>query len=49
MRRLQMLVRPDQFERLRARSEKTGAPIGEVIRRAIDAYLKADAKRATRQ
>jgi predicted DNA-binding protein len=29
----------EQLERLRAESERTGAPIAEMIRRAIDAYL----------
>lgn len=36
----------DQHERLRKLKEKTGAPVSELIRRAIDAYLRtADSKR----
>lgn len=29
----------DQLERLRAESERSGAPIAEMIRRAVEAYL----------
>ncbi|HLK71023.1 MAG TPA: ribbon-helix-helix domain-containing protein [Steroidobacteraceae bacterium] len=35
----------DQHERLQHLKEKTGAPVSELIRRAIDAYLKAAEKR----
>ena len=30
----------EQLERLKALSEKTGAPVSALIRKAIDAYLK---------
>jgi len=40
MKRTALFLRPDQIERLGARSQETGAPIAELIRRAIDAYLK---------
>ncbi|HTT05336.1 MAG TPA: ribbon-helix-helix domain-containing protein [Steroidobacteraceae bacterium] len=35
----------DQHERLQTLKEKTGAPVSELIRRAIDAYLKIAEKR----
>jgi predicted DNA-binding protein len=36
----------EQHERLLKLKEKTGAPVSEIIRRAIDQYLKApDSKR----
>jgi hypothetical protein len=46
--RFQMFIEPDQLEALRALQERTGAPIGEHIRRAIAEYLKGktDRKRA---
>ena len=33
-------VTDEQLKRLKAVSDKTGAPVSEIIRRAIDAYLK---------
>ena len=35
----------EQHERLLKLKEKTGAPVSEIIRRAIDQYLKAAAGR----
>lgn len=36
----------EQHERLQKLKERTGAPVSEIIRRAIDRYLKAeDSKR----
>jgi predicted DNA-binding protein len=35
----------DQHDHLRKLKEKTGAPVSELIRRAIDQYLKAESKR----
>jgi predicted DNA-binding protein len=36
----------EQHEKLRKLKEKTGAPVSEIMRRAIDQYLKiADSKR----
>lgn len=40
MKRTALFLRPEQLEKLSALSKKTGAPIAELIRRAIDAYLK---------
>ncbi len=37
-RRLQILLEPDQFERLERVSEETGTPIGALIRSAVDRY-----------
>lgn len=34
-------LRPEQHERLQGLKEKTGAPVSELIRRAVDQYLKA--------
>lgn len=33
-------LKPEQLESLKTQSAKTGAPVAELIRRAIDAYLK---------
>lgn len=35
-RRLQVLVDDQRYERLIQESERTGAPVGELVRRAID-------------
>lgn len=35
-RRLQVLVDDERYERLARESERTGAPVGELVRRAID-------------
>lgn len=35
-RRLQVLVDDERFERLTRESERIGAPVGELVRRAID-------------
>jgi hypothetical protein len=35
-RRLQVLVDDERFERLARESERIGAPVGELVRRAID-------------
>ena len=35
-RRLQVLVDDQRYERLRDVAERTGAPVGELVRRAID-------------
>jgi predicted DNA-binding protein len=36
-----MFLRADQVKKLNAVSKKTGAPVAEIVRRAIDEYLKA--------
>jgi predicted DNA-binding protein len=47
-RRLQVLIDEERMERLRRESERTGAPVGAVVRQAIDARLglAADRERA---
>jgi len=40
MKRINMYLREDQLRQLKRLSEKTGARISELIRRAIDAYVK---------
>lgn len=37
-RRLQILLEPEQFERLERISEETGASIGSLVRNAVDRY-----------
>jgi hypothetical protein len=44
-RRLQVLIDDERYERLKAQSERTGVPIGEIVRRAIDRALPATAER----
>jgi predicted DNA-binding protein len=39
--RTTIFLEPEQKKKLEAISAKTGAPVAELIRRAIDAYLKA--------
>lgn len=38
-RRLQVLLDEDRLTRLRRESERTGAPVGAIVREAIDARL----------
>lgn len=40
-RRLQVLVDDARFERLTEESKRTGAPVGELVRRAIDREFPA--------
>lgn len=40
MRRTTLSLTDEQFSALRARSQETGAPIAELIRRAIDESLR---------
>ncbi len=40
MKRTALYLKEEQLKKLEAMSEKTGAPVAELIRRAIDAYLK---------
>jgi len=44
MERTALWLKEDQLKKLRALSEKTGAPVAELIRRAIDKYLQERAK-----
>jgi predicted DNA-binding protein len=39
MKRTQIFLSPSQREKLAGRSERTGAPRAEIIRREIDQYL----------
>ena len=39
MRRTALFLKEEQVEKLQTLSDKTGAPIAELVRRAIDAYL----------
>jgi predicted DNA-binding protein len=44
MQRTALFLKEQQLEKLQKLSEKTGAPIAELIRRAIDKYLQVRAK-----
>jgi predicted DNA-binding protein len=44
MKRTAFFLREVQVKKLQALSEKTGAPVAELIRRAIDKYLQQRAK-----
>jgi len=40
MKRTALFLKEAQLKKLEAISQKTGAPVAELIRRAIDAYLE---------
>jgi predicted DNA-binding protein len=44
MKRTALFLKAEQVKKLQVLSEKTGAPVSELIRRAIDGYLKERAK-----
>ncbi len=44
MKRTALFLKEEQIEKLQKLSDKTGAPLAELIRRAIDRYLKERAK-----
>jgi predicted DNA-binding protein len=44
MKRTALFLKDDQAKKLQPLSEKSGAPVSELIRRAIDKYLKERAK-----
>jgi len=44
MQRTALFLKEDQLKKLQALSDKTGAPVAELIRRAIDRYLQERAK-----
>jgi predicted DNA-binding protein len=44
MKRTALFLEEEQIEKLKKLSEKTGAPVAELIRRAIDRYLQERAK-----
>jgi len=39
MKRTALFLKEQQLKKLQKLSEKTGAPVAELVRRAIDAYL----------
>jgi predicted DNA-binding protein len=41
--RLNIYLEPPQKEKLDKLSKKTGAPLSELVRRAVEAYLKKEA------
>ena len=44
MKRTALFLKEEQIEKLQKLSDKTGAPVAELIRRAIDRYLQERAK-----
>ena len=44
MKRTALFLKEDQLKKLQVLSDKTGAPVAELIRRAIDKYLQERAK-----
>ena len=44
MKRTALFLTEDQLKKLQTLSDKTGAPVAELIRRAIDKYLHERAK-----
>jgi hypothetical protein len=48
-RRLQVLVDDERFERLSRESDRIGAPVGELVRRAIDHEFPGVGQRAERE
>ena len=44
MQRTALFLKEDQLKKLQALSDKTGAPVAELVRRAIDKYLQKRAK-----
>ena len=44
MKRTALFLKEEQLKKLLTLSEKTGAPVAELIRRAIDRYLQERAK-----
>jgi predicted DNA-binding protein len=43
-RRTNIYFRPDQMKKLKELNEKTGAPVAELVRRAVDEYLAKRSK-----
>jgi len=44
MKRTALFLQEEQIKKLQRLSDKTGAPVAELIRRAIDQYLQERAK-----
>jgi predicted DNA-binding protein len=49
MRNFNFIIPPDLDTRLKAESERTGAPMSEIIRRAVRDYLEESDKRRRRR
>ena len=45
MKRTALFLKEEQIKKLQKLSEKTGAPVAELIRRAIDRYLQERSKK----
>jgi predicted DNA-binding protein len=45
MKRTALFLQEEQIKKLQKLSDKTGAPVAELIRRAIDRYLQERAKK----
>lgn len=43
-RHVHLKMEPKQYDAIEKLSKKTGAPVSELIRRAVDMYLEAEAK-----
>ncbi len=48
-RRLQVLIDDERYERLARESKRAGAPVGELVRRAIDHEFPQVGRRAERE
>jgi hypothetical protein len=44
MKRTALFLKEEQLKKLQTLSDKTGAPVAELIRRSIDQYLRGRAK-----
>jgi len=44
MKRTALFLKEEQIKKLQKLSNKTGAPVAELVRRAVDDYLKERAK-----
>jgi predicted DNA-binding protein len=44
MKRTALFLKEEQVKKLQKLSERTGAPVAELVRRAIDKYLQERAK-----
>jgi predicted DNA-binding protein len=44
MKRTALFLKEEQLKKLKKLSEKTGAPVAELVRRSVDEYLKKRAK-----
>jgi hypothetical protein len=49
MKRTALFLKQEQLKKLLALSEKTGASVAELIRRAIDRYLRSDPRNSSKR